>query len=143
MNRRRTRSERSRRAHRMASETREHGRQVAGTRTAASDVQGAAAAARAFLETYLRYRQGRLAASGIASASAPLRARLAAQGTGRDRVARRRHTRTAELHTQVQPGGRAASVAARVLDGSDAILSVSLRLERAETEWEVSAVEHA
>ena len=73
-----------------------------------SDVQDAAAAARAFLETYLRYRQGRLAASDLASPSAPLRARLAAHGTGRDRVGRRRHPRIAELHTQVQPGGHAA-----------------------------------
>ena len=142
MSRRPTTSQRSRRAHPMASATRAHGRPSAGERTAASDVQDAAAAARAFLETYLRYRQGRLAASGIASASAPLQARLAAHGTGRDRVARRRHPRIAELHTQIQPGSGAASVAARVLDGSDAILSVSLRVERVGAEWEVSAVEH-
>jgi hypothetical protein len=105
-------------------------------------VHGAAIAARTFLETYLRYRHGRLPASRIVCASAQLRAQLAAQNTDGGRVACRRPARIVELHTHIQPGGRAASVMARVLDGHAAVLNVSLRLERIDADWEVSAVEH-
>jgi hypothetical protein len=108
---------------------------------AAAEVRGAAADARHFLDDYLRYLHGRLSATRIRCVAARLRAELAAAEVHASTVARRRPVRIAELHTQLVGHG-AAHAWARVLDGADATLTITLALHRTANAWEVRDVGH-
>jgi hypothetical protein len=108
-------------------------------RPAAVEVRDAAAPARRFLEDYLRYLHGRLAPSEMTGATGRLRARLARETVKASHVARRRQARIVELHTRLH-GPSEAVATARVLDGRDGALAITVTLHRTIAGWTVSDV---
>jgi hypothetical protein len=101
----------------------------------ASDVHFAAVAARAFVEGYVRHREGRLAAARTRGAAPALRQALHLDTARPSWPVRRRQARIAELHTQLD--GPHARACARVTDSHAAVVRVTVSLERRDGAWEV------
>jgi hypothetical protein len=112
---------------------------AADTPATSGEVRAAAARARGFLEDYVRYLRGALDPSQISAVTPALRSALARQAVHPSRVARRRGARVAELRTEIDDAGQARA-SARVLDGADTTLGISLTLQRTGAGWEVSDV---
>ena len=101
----------------------------------ACDVHAAAVAARAFVEDYVRHRDGRLAASRIRGAAPALRQALHRDTVRPSWPVRRRQARIAELHTQLD--GPHARACARVTDSHAAVVRVAVSLESRDGTCEV------
>lgn len=101
-----------------------------------SAVTAAADCARTFTEDYLAWLTRRRSASRIRGAEAALRERLVAETLPLRRGGQRR-LRIAELHTELQPGGVAATATARVLDAAGGSFELTLRLGHGPQGWEV------
>ena len=100
-----------------------------------SEVHAAAAAARAFVEDYVRRRDGRLAASRVRGAAPALRQALDCETAETPWALRRRQARVAELHTQLD--GPHAHACARVTDDRAVVVRIAVALERRAGVWEV------
>ena len=92
-------------------------------------------AARAFVEDYVCYRRGRLAASRIRGAAPGLRQALDCETAESPWPVRRRQARIAELHTQLD--GPHARACARVTDSHAAVVRVAVSLESRDGTCEV------